>query len=590
MIHKQVNYKLENLILDIESGKLGLPDLQRPFVWQNSKVRDLFDSMMKGYPIGFLMLWDSPYEPEKSKQIGMGEKEFVTPKYLIIDGQQRLTSLFAVMRGVEVKDSKFKSKLIIISFNPVTRAFKVGDNATKRAAEWIYNISDVYSNKNNSFSYINKVVSEIEESRVKSGATLSSEEKQRIQQNITDLCALTDYPIPTLEIDEKADEESISDIFVRVNSGGEKLNENDFILTLISVYWQEGRRNIEDFCYSATIPVTGTAFNHLIAPKPTHIIRVVMSYGFQRARLRYAYMLLRGRDFDKDIYSEEIRRTQFEKLKSVLARVLNVQVWHDFIKCVEAAGFISNKLISSENALIYSYALYLIGKDSYHLKESVLRKLMSKWFFMASVSGYYTDSPESAMESDLADLRAVKNEDQFIQLIDRKITSVFTKDFFEITLSTGSRGLASSSANSPAWFGYCAALNILDAKGLFSNLHTRELFSFASNGTKSAMEKHHLFPKAYLARIGITDDRERNQIANFAFIEWADNIEILDTCPAEYMKDQLLHIPSEEKQKIYEHHALPDSWEYLDYQEFLKQRRLLMAKVIRKGFDKLASL
>lgn len=588
LIHKQVNYKLENLIFDIESGKLGLPDLQRPFVWHNSKVRDLFDSMMKGYPIGFLMLWDSPYELEKSKHIGLGEKEFATPKYLIIDGQQRLTSLFAVLRGINIVDTKFQSKPIVISFNPVTRAFKVGDNATKRAAEWIYNIREVYANKNNSFSYIHKVVEEIEESRIKSGVSLSDEEKQKIQQNITDLGALTDYPIPTLEIDEKADEESIADIFVRVNSGGEKLNENDFILTLISVYWQDGRRQIEEFCYSATIPAAGTAFNHLIAPKPTHIIRVAMSYGFQRARLRYAYMLLRGRDFDKGLYSDEIRNTQFEKLKPVLARVLNVQVWHDFIKCVEAAGFISNKLISSENALIYSYALYLIGKDTYHLKESTLRRLISKWFFMASVSGYYTDSPESAMETDLADLRAVKTEEQFIQLIDYKIAAVFTQDFFDITLSTGSRGLASSSANSPAWFGYCAALNILDAKGLFSNLHTRELFSFASNGTKNAMEKHHLFPKAYLERIGITDDRERNQIANFAFIEWSDNIEILDTCPAEYMKEQLQHIPSEEKQKIYEYHALPNGWEHLEYQEFLRQRRLLIAQVIRKGFERLA--
>jgi hypothetical protein len=587
MLYKQVNYKLENLILDIESGKLGLPDLQRPFVWPNTKVRDLFDSMMKGYPVGFLMLWDSPDDPDKSKQIGADSKEFKTPKYLIIDGQQRLTSLFAVMRGIEVKDSKFRKKRIYISFNPVTRTFRVGDNATKRAAEWIYDIAEVFQNKNKSRAYINGIINVIEASRTKSGETLSDTEAEKISTNITELISLVDYMIPTLEINEYTDEESISDIFVRVNSGGEKLNENDFILTLISVYWQEGRQMIENFCESAMVPATGTAYNHLIEPNATHIIRVAMAYGFQRARLRYAYMLLRGRDFDKGVYSEALRIQKFEELKTVLAEVLNVQAWHDFIKCAETAGFISDKLISSGNALIYSYAMYLIGKHNYKLDKSALRRVIAKWFFMTSVSGYYTDSPESAMETDLADLRNVETGKQFISHIETKIASIFTNDYFETTLPTGAGGFTSSASNSPAWFGYCAALNILNVPGLFSTLHTRELFSFASSGTKNALEKHHLFPKAYLKSIGIADDRDRNQIANFAFIEWHDNLEILDTSPAEYMKDKLAKIPADEKAAIYEAHALPDGWENMTYDEFLKKRRVLMAHVIKKGYERL---
>ncbi|MDR1854162.1 MAG: DUF262 domain-containing protein [Azoarcus sp.] len=590
MLYKHVNYKLENLILDIESGKLGLPDLQRPFVWPNTKIRDLFDSMMKGYPIGFLMLWDSPDDPDKSKQIGSDNKEFESPKYLIIDGQQRLTSLFAVMRGIEVKDSKFKKKRINISFNPVTRSFRVGDSATNRAAEWIYDISEVFKNKNKIRAYINGIIDTIKLSRTKVGGVLDDAEEEKISTNITDLISLTEYIVPTLEISDNTDEESISDIFVRVNSGGEKLNENDFILTLISVYWQEGRQKIERFCESATVPATGTAFNHLIAPKATHIIRVTMAYGFQRATLRYAYMLLRGRDFDKGIYSESLRIQKFTELKTVLDEVLNVQTWHDFIKCAEAAGFISNKLISSENALIYSYAMYLIGKHNYHLDNSSLRKVIAKWFFMTSVSGYYTDSPESKMETDLADLRNVKDGGQFVSFLESKITSIFTNDYFETTLPTGAGGFTSSASNSPAWFGYCAALNILDVPGLFSTLHTRELFSFASSGTKSALEKHHLFPKAYLKSIGIEDNRDRNQIANFAFIEWHDNLEILDTSPAVYMKDRLAAMSEGEKAAIYEVHALPEGWENMSYNDFLAARRVLMARVIRKGYERLKQI
>lgn len=584
MLFTPVPRILKDIIMEVENGKLGLPELQRGYVWKATKVRDLLDSMMKGYPIGYLMIWDSSDSMDKVKHIGVDSKPFSSPKSLIIDGQQRMTSLYAVMRHKEIVDEKFNKRFITISFNPFTRAFEVGDNAKKRATEWIYDISEVFLNESRSFAYISEIVQTISESRERAGNTLSDEEKQIVQQNIMDLLSLGNYSVPTLEINGSANEESVADIFVRVNSGGEKLGEDDFILTLISVYWQEGRQKIENFCRSAKIPMAGTAYNFLFEPSPTHIVRVAMSFGFQRARLHYAYMLLRGRDFETEVYSDALRVEQFERLRIVLDKVINVQVWHDFIKCIEASGYVSKALISSQNALVYSYAMYLIGKYDYNMKESDLRKLISKWFFMSSVSGYYTGSPETNMESDLADLRNIKTGDEFAALLESKIASVFTNDFFDITLANT---LATSAPKNPAWFGYCASLNMLDAKVLFSTLHTRELFSPVATGTKKALEKHHLFPKAYLSRIGIADDRDRNQNANFAFIEWSDNIEILDTSPAEYMKDQLAKIPSADKPTVYELHALPDNWENMNYFEFLKQRRVLMANVIRKGFVRL---
>jgi hypothetical protein len=584
MLFTPVPRILKDLIMEVENGKLGLPELQRGYVWPAKKVRDLLDSMFKGYPIGYLMIWDSQDSTDKSKQIGTDKHAYSAPKSLVIDGQQRLTSLYAVMRGKKIIDEKFNEKPIVISFNPLTRAFEVGDNAKKRAADWIYDISEVFLNESRAFAYITKKVQTIAESREKAGAALEESEIETIQQNIQDLLSLGSFSVPTLEINSNADEESVADIFVRVNSGGEKLGEDDFILTLISVYWQEGRQKIQDFCRNAKIPKAGTAYNFLFQPSPTHIVRVAMSYGFKRARLHYAYMLLRGRDFDNGVYSEDLRTEQFEKLKVVLDKVLNVQLWKNFLKCVEAAGFVSKSLISSANALVYSYAMYLIGKFDYGMEESALRKVIAKWFFMTAVTGYYTGSPETDMESDLADLRGVKSGDAFIALLESKITGVFTNDYFGISLPNN---LANSAPRNPSWFGYCAALNILDAKVLFSTLHTRELFSPTADGTKSALERHHLFPKAYLARIGITDDRDRNQTANFAFIEWSDNIEILDTSPAEYMKDQLVKIPAHEKVGIYADHALPDGWEQMEYHDFLSRRRVLMAKVIKRGYERL---
>lgn len=580
----EVTRKLKNIIDEVESGKLGLPELQRGYVWKAHKVRDLLDSMLKGYPIGYLMIWDSSDPQNKVKNIGTENKPYSVPKSLIIDGQQRMTSLYAVMRHKEVMDEKYNKRFITISFNPFTRTFEVGDNAKKKAADWIYDISDVFLNEPSSFKYITELVQSMRENKEKAGGNLTGAETQTVQQNIMDLLALGDYNIPTLEINGNSNEESVADIFVRVNSGGEKLGEDDFILTLISVYWQEGRRKIEEFCKSAKIPKSGTSYNFLFEPSPTHIVRVAMSYGFKRARLNYAYKLLRGRDFETEVYSEELREEQFAKLQIVLDKVLNVQTWNDFLKCIEAAGFVSKSLISAQNALVYTYTLYLIGKHEYNMKETELRKLIAKWFFMGSVSGYYTSSPETVVEADLADLRNVRTESEFRTLLEGKIAAVFTNDYFNMTLPNN---LATSASRSPVWFGYCAALNVLGAKVLFSTLNTRELFSPAATGTKKAIERHHLFPKAYLKKIGISDDRDRNQNANFAFIEWHDNIEILDTSPAEYMKDQLAKIFPADKASIYELHALTDGWENMDYFDFLKQRRTLMAQVIKKGFERL---
>ncbi len=181
----------------------------------------------------------------------------------------------------------------------------------------------------------------------------------------------------TRYISEEADEEAVAEIFVRVNSGGKSLNENDFILTLISIHDETERRRIERFCYEATIPVSGgTSYNLLFNPKPSHIIRAVMAYGFKRARLRYAYMLLRGRDMKTETYSAGLRDKMFARLKNRLDDVPDLNNWHEFIHCVMSAGYFSRSLIASENALVYTYVMYLIGKYDFGIDAAALRKLV----------------------------------------------------------------------------------------------------------------------------------------------------------------------------------------------------------------------
>ena len=134
--------KVGDLITDVKNGRIGLPDLQRPFVWKDNKVRDLLDSMLKGFPIGYIMLWESPANYDRTNRIGNNEKIYSEPDDLVIDGQQRLTALLAAMEGVKIKDKNYKERYIKISFNPLSKDFKVWTQAYERSAEYISTVSD----------------------------------------------------------------------------------------------------------------------------------------------------------------------------------------------------------------------------------------------------------------------------------------------------------------------------------------------------------------------------------------------------------------------------------------------------------------
>ena len=575
---------LSNLLSDIKDGSLSVPDLQRPFVWDKTKVRDLLDSMMKGYPVGYIMTWEPLENREKSRQVGVHEHSYDRPSKLILDGQQRLTGLYAAMYGVPIINKKFKEERITISFNPLTRQFEVANSAILKNADWISDISPYFTG---TYRKINEeYFQRLKAKRAKDGQELSAEEEDKIASNIDELKELRKYVIPVLEVNKDADESMVSDIFVRVNSGGMQLKEGDFILTLISVHWVEGRKLIETFCQNAQ--TAGTAeYNPLFNPDTIHIIRTVMTYGFKRGRLRYAYMLLRGKDLDTGVFSEEKQEEMFEQLKESVSTVLHLENWKEFMKCLQTAGYVNAKMISSQNAIAYCYALYLIGKHTYKVDQKTLRNLIARWTYMSLVTGRYTNSPESMVEQDLADMRSVTTAEEFKEYIDRKIAAQFTEDYFNITIP---ENLATSASNSPAWNGYCAALSVLSANTLFSSLPIRELFQGYASGNKSSLERHHLFPKNYLSNIGVAASREQNRIANMAYIEWSDNIQISDTAPSEYFPQVLAGLNYSEKEikDMYHFHALPDGWEKMEYLEFLDSRQKLIGGIIKEGYEKLA--
>jgi hypothetical protein len=580
-LFKEVNYNLTTLIQQIDMGVIGLPDIQRPFVWKDTKVRDLFDSMYKGYPVGYFLFWANA-NVEGTKGIGTASKQ-KHPTLLIVDGQQRLTSLYAVVKGQEVIRSNYEKANIVIAFNPLEEKFEIPDASIRRNPRFFQNISDLWKEDADLFEITDDFIEKLSQT-----VDLSKDEIKKIRKSFNNLTNLQGYPFSALELSAEIDEEQVADVFVRINSQGKKLNQADFILTLMSVFWEDGRRDLEEFCGLCRVPSKDIAspFNYLIDPNPDQILRVSVGLAFRRARLQYVYSILRGKDLETGEFSISRRERQFEKLKESQDKVLNLVNWHEFIKSIKQAGFARSDYISSANNFLYAYIFFLIGREDIGMDLYELKKLIAKWFFMSSITGRYTGSPETAMEGDLARLRGVSSPERFKQVLEDIINGQLTNDFWVITLPLD---LATSSSTSPSLYAYYAAQYVLGANGLFSKLKVSDLLQEGLRSKKSALERHHLFPKAWLQRNGVPDQTQRNQIANYALVEWSDNIDISDNHPKEYLPYYIDRLPNHEIENMYYWHALPKNWEEMEYEEFLVQRRKLISQVVRDAYLKISS-
>ena len=578
-LFKEVGWSLSALIDNIDMGIIGLPDIQRPFVWNPAKVRDLFDSMYKGFPVGYLLFWENGLE-NGHKQIGVDKKQEV-PNLLIIDGQQRLTALYSVMKNVPIVRQDYTQQKIMISFRPKDQVFSVTDAAIIKDPECIADISVIWSDDLGLHFFIVEFIEKLRQNR-----EVSKEEEKQIAETINQLYNLRGYPFTALQLSRTINEEQVSEVFVRINSKGVTLNQADFILTLMSVFWDEGRKQLEEFCRTARQPSIGKAssFNYFIQPAPDQLLRVSVGLGFRRARLQHVYSILRGKDLETEQFSDEKRNEQFDVLKNAQAEVLDLQNWSEFFKVLLQAGFHGSSMISSQAALLYAYVIFLVGKKGFLLGAHDLRNIIARWFFMSSLTARYSSSAETTMEADLARLRSIKNGDDFIRILDQIIFDTLTEDFWNITLPNS---LATSSARSPSLFAYYAALNLLDAQVLFSQMKVSKLIDPALKAKKSAIERHHLFPKNYLKKLDITGLRDTNQIANYALVEWTDNIDISDEAPSKYLPRYLKRLDDRERKRMYYWHALPEGWENMEYEDFLISRRKSIANVIRDGFDRL---
>ncbi|MCC0011796.1 MAG: DUF262 domain-containing protein [Sphingomonadaceae bacterium] len=573
------NVPISSLIEDIDMGKIGLPELQRPFVWPNVNVRDLFDSLYRGYPAGFLLFWKTGAEGGL-KSIGTGPKQSV-PELAIVDGQQRLTSLYAVVKGMEVLRSNFKKERIQIAFNPLSGRFDVADAAIKKDRAFIPDISVLWTPDFKAGAFRKAFLSQLTEIR-----EISDDEEAAIEDAIDHLRNLPNYNFVALTLASSVDEETIAEVFVRINGKGKALNQADFIMTLMSVFWEEGRVELENFSLQATVPSEGQAspFNHFIKPSPDQMLRATVGLALKRARLANVYGALRGKDAATGVDNPDKREGQFALMREAQSAVLNLANWHHFLDALKLAGYRGQKMVSSEAAIIFSYVLYLIGIRDYGIDRTRMRQAIAEFYFMSAMTGRYTSSPETRFEADLAQVRDLGSGEAFIAKLREMCDTTLTNDYWEITLPSQ---LATSASRSPTLFAYQASLIMLDAPALFSPLKLVAMIDPAIKGSKASLEQHHLFPRAYLEGQGVTDLKQINQIANFAPVEWPENIKIGKQPPAEYVPALDAQMTASERERVYGLHALPYLWWELPYDQFLVERRLRMAQVVRRAWEQL---
>jgi hypothetical protein len=588
------NISIEQILNFIKSDEIAIPEIQRPFVWERKQVRDLIDSLYAGYPTGYLIISQSPNMKLKNGEIGEGKK-------IMIDGQQRVTALMTSIMGMEVINSDFDKGRIKISFNPLAvdedEIFKVQDNAILKDKKWIADIADVFKSdfKRGSF--------------VASYCDINPEMNADKLHDILDkLIGIKNRQIGVITLDKELTIDEVTEIFIRINSQGAKLNQADFAMSKIAANVKYGgnilRKAIDYFSHLAVKPdwysemakdkefmesIFATKIKWLkddkediFDPGYGDILRVAFMYNFGRGKMKDLVSLLGGRDFDTRDYKEEIAENSFEKLTNGVISFMNEFNFSNFILAIKSAGFISNKLINSQITLNFAYALYLILNNNNQIDKTQIKHYISKWYVFTTLTSRYISSPETMMDMDIRRI----SEKGFLEYFKEMEEANLSEAFWNVRLV---QDLGTSVINSPFFNVFLAA-----------QVHGNDN-SFMMNGTKvrdlivTIGDVHHIFPKKYLQNNGITEKSKYNQIANYTFLDSQTNISIGEKSPKEYFN--ILFEQCKTKKLKYGNitdidllkenlraNCIPENiaeMDMADYEVFLTERRKLMANKIK---------
>ena len=519
---------IETLLAWVNSGEIAIPEIQRPFVWDSSKVRDLMDSLYQGYPIGYVIAWRNPNIRLKDGSLSEGKK-------ILIDGQQRITALTAAILGQYVINKTYEQVKIKIAFHPLDERFEVQNSAILKDKTWLHDIADA----------INGDLFEIVEKYFELNPEI---DKIKARKSFTNLVNIPKKQIGLIELAPDLDIETVTEIFIRINSKGVVLSQADFAMSKIASNAEyngnELRKAIDYFCHLCISPefykniinndkeFTKNDYFQKIQwlkneredvynPNYSDLIRVAFTSQFNRGRLSDLVSLLSGRNFETRTYEDLIAEKSFTTLKIGVHKFINETNFKRFLMIIKSAGFISPKLIRSQNAINFAYIVYIKLKELGITAVSI-ESYVKRWLVYSILTGRYSGSPESVFDFDIKQI-SVKPFDEYLK---EKEDGELSDAFWNFSLL---RSLDTSVASSPYFHVFLASQVKANDKGFLSkDILVSDLISLRG-------DIHHLFPKDYLMKNGL-DRGKYNQIANYVYMQSEINIKVGNKSPKDYFE------------------------------------------------------
>jgi len=528
-----VNQHLIEILLSwVKSGEIAIPEIQRPFVWDASQVRDLLDSLYQGYPVGYIIVWKNPDVHTKDGSIAAGKK-------VLIDGQQRITALSAALVGHEIITKEYRKVRIRIAFNPKTEKFEVTNPAIEKNKTWIPDIAPIMQGE----------ISLLKLVRVYTEANPDMDE-EHLERVLTRLTGITKKQIGMIELTADLDIETVTEIFIRINREGVTLSQADFAMSKIAANETYGgnllRKAIDYFCHLAVAPEFYTFIeandpefaktdffqamrwlrnenDDLYDPAYGDMLRVAFVSRFARGKLADLVGLLSGRNFETRAYEEEIAKESFGRLKEGVMDFMNETQFKRFIMILKSAGFVDSSLLKSrQGPLNFAYALYLkLRRDRYPAEK--IESYVRRWFVLSTLTGRYSGQMETRFEQDIRSI----DRGEFGAFLAEVEAAELSDAFWEVGLV---QDLRTSNSNHPAFKAFLAAQVKANARGFLSkDITVRSLLEHRG-------DVHHIYPREYLKREFSLKRSEYNQVANYVYTQQEINIAVGKKPPAEYMR------------------------------------------------------